>query len=154
MVILPPDGNTNADDLKEAMTEPGPMTQSGAFDGLAGDEAKQKVCEHLQSNNIGKATVQFRLRDWGVSRQRYWGTPVPIIFCEQCGTVPVPYERPAGDSTARRAIGRQRSVSAQIARFVYQCSMPEMQGSGETRDRHPRHLHLLVVVFRPLHLAA
>jgi leucyl-tRNA synthetase len=92
VVILPPDGNTNADDLKEAMTEPGPMTQSGAFDGLAGDEAKQKVCEHLQSKNIGKATVQFRLRDWGVSRQRYWGTPVPIIFCEKCGTVPVPYE--------------------------------------------------------------
>jgi leucyl-tRNA synthetase len=92
IVILPPDGNTNADDLKEAMTELGPMTQSGAFDGLAGDEAKQKVCEHLQSKNIGKATVQFRLRDWGVSRQRYWGTPVPIIFCEKCGTVPVPYE--------------------------------------------------------------
>jgi leucyl-tRNA synthetase len=84
IVILPPDGNTNADDLKEAMTELGPMTQSGAFDGLAGDEAKQKVCEHLQSKNIGKATVQFRLRDWGVSRQRYWGTPVPIIFCEKC----------------------------------------------------------------------
>jgi leucyl-tRNA synthetase len=92
IVILPPDGNTNPDDLKEAMTEPGPMTQSGPFDGLAGDEAKQKVCEHLQSKNIGKATVQFRLRDWGVSRQRYWGTPVPIIFCEKCGTVPVPYE--------------------------------------------------------------
>ena len=92
IVILPPDGNTNADDLKEAMTELGPMTQSGTFDGLTGDEAKQKVCEHLQSKSIGKATVQFRLRDWGVSRQRYWGTPVPIIFCEQCGTVPVPYE--------------------------------------------------------------
>ena len=92
VVILPPDGNTHADDLKEAMTELGPMTQSGGFDGLAGDEARQKVCEYLQSKNIGKATVQFRLRDWGVSRQRYWGTPVPIIFCGKCGTVPVPYE--------------------------------------------------------------
>jgi len=92
VVILPPDGNTNADDLKEATTELGPMVQSGTFDGLAGDEGKQKVCEHLQSKNIGKATVQFRLRDWGVSRQRYWGTPVPIIFCRKCGTVPVPYE--------------------------------------------------------------
>ncbi len=92
IVILPPDGNTNADDLQEAMTELGPMTQSGAFDGLAGDEARQKVCEHLQSKKIGQATVQFRLRDWGVSRQRYWGTPVPIIFCGKCGTVPVPYK--------------------------------------------------------------
>ncbi len=92
VVILPPDGNTHAGDLKEAMTELGPMTQSGQFDGLAGDEAKQRVCEYLQSKNIGQATVQFRLRDWGVSRQRYWGTPVPIIFCEQCGKVPVPYE--------------------------------------------------------------
>ena len=92
VVIVPSGGIVKAEDLKEASTTLGPMVNSGAFDGLAGDEAKRKVCEHLQSKNIGKATVQFRLRDWGVSRQRYWGTPVPIIFCGKCGTVPVPYK--------------------------------------------------------------
>ena len=89
-VIQPPKGELDEDTMTEAYTDDGKMTQSGDFDGLYGNAAREKVCAYLQSKNIGKATVNYRLRDWGVSRQRYWGTPVPIIFCEDCGAVPVP----------------------------------------------------------------
>ncbi|MCH8208084.1 MAG: leucine--tRNA ligase, partial [Nitrospinae bacterium] len=90
VVIQPPKGELDEATMTEAYIDDGDMVHSGKFDGLAGDEARKKVCEHLQSRNIGKATVNYRLRDWGVSRQRYWGTPVPVIFCNDCGAVPVP----------------------------------------------------------------
>ncbi|TDJ50362.1 MAG: leucine--tRNA ligase [Nitrospina sp.] len=93
IVIGPPDNNLSADALQEAFTGDGPMVQSDAFDGLTGEEAKQKVCEHLKTRGIGQATVNYRLRDWGVSRQRYWGTPVPMVFCDACGIVPVPEDQ-------------------------------------------------------------
>ncbi len=92
-VIQPPDGNQNSDTLETAFTGEGPMVNSQNFNGLTGQEAKTKVCDYLEANQIGKSTIQYRLRDWGVSRQRYWGTPVPMIFCNQCGLVPVPYEQ-------------------------------------------------------------
>ncbi|MCF8723236.1 leucyl-tRNA synthetase [Nitrospina gracilis] len=93
VVIEPPDGTRDPDHLKEAFTEEGPMIQSGGFDGLVGEEARLKVCEYLKTKGIGERTINYRLRDWGVSRQRYWGTPVPMVFCDACGTVPVPYDQ-------------------------------------------------------------
>jgi len=69
------------------------MVQSESFDGLIGGEAKAKVGEFLKSKGIGERTINYRLRDWGVSRQRYWGTPVPMIFCDTCGIVPVPEDQ-------------------------------------------------------------
>lgn len=73
-----------------AFTEPGIMVNSGAFDGLESEKAKGKIIEALEKNRTGKKTIQYRLRDWGVSRQRYWGAPVPVINCAKCGTVLVP----------------------------------------------------------------
>jgi leucyl-tRNA synthetase len=69
------------------------VVNSGLFNGLHSDEAKKKVCDYLEEKKIGKASVNFRLRDWGVSRQRYWGTPIPIIRCDECGLVPVPEDQ-------------------------------------------------------------
>ncbi|QAA34653.1 leucine--tRNA ligase [Clostridium manihotivorum] len=71
-------------------TEYGVLVNSGEFDGLTTEEAKIKIVEKLAKDGVGEQKVNFRLRDWLVSRQRYWGTPIPIVYCEKCGTVPVP----------------------------------------------------------------
>lgn len=76
--------------LTEAFTEPGLLINSGEFDGIPSDDAKVKIVEKLEAEGFGKKTITYRIRDWGISRQRYWGCPIPIIYCEKCGTVPVP----------------------------------------------------------------
>ena len=68
------------------------MVNSGRFDGTPSTEGKEKVTAWLEERGVGKATVTYRLHDWLISRQRYWGTPIPIIFCDECGIVPVPEE--------------------------------------------------------------
>jgi leucyl-tRNA synthetase len=80
------------EDLAEAFDEDGLLAQSGEFTGLPNREAMEKMAEKARSEDFGEKTVNYRLRDWGISRQRYWGTPIPIIYCEKCGTVPVPFD--------------------------------------------------------------
>jgi leucyl-tRNA synthetase len=88
-VIYPADGSTP--DLEQgAYTEKGVLKNSGEFDGLSSGDAFGSIAEALESKHKGKRQVNFRLRDWGVSRQRYWGAPIPIINCGKCGAVPVP----------------------------------------------------------------
>jgi len=88
-VIYP--ANNEAVNLdKEAFVEKGVLKHSGKFDGLTSQQAFAAIAEHLKQAGKGEIRVNFRLRDWGVSRQRYWGTPIPIINCGCCGAVPVP----------------------------------------------------------------
>ena len=82
-------------DWEEAMEAEGVLVQSGEFTGLTGgkhSEGEQKIVEFLEAKNAGKRTTEYRLRDWLISRQRYWGNPIPAIHCEKCGVVPVPDE--------------------------------------------------------------
>ena len=90
VVIKPPDWD--GEPLAEAYTGPGPMVNSGPFSGTPGDVAVKKVTEWLEEQGTGKFAVNYRIRDWLISRQRYWGAPIPMIYCDECGIVPVPYE--------------------------------------------------------------
>jgi leucyl-tRNA synthetase len=89
-VILAPDGNPPEGELYEGY---GMLIHSGPYNGLTSEEAMDRMARHAEENGFGKAAVTFRMRDWGVSRQRYWGTPIPIIYCDRCGMMPVPDEQ-------------------------------------------------------------
>lgn len=91
-VIKPVADKTSCNLEQEAFVEKGVLINSGEFDGLEFQEAFAAIEKHLSNNNQGRKKVNFRLRDWGVSRQRYWGAPIPIINCEDCGSVAVPNE--------------------------------------------------------------
>ncbi|MDD5130628.1 MAG: leucine--tRNA ligase [Candidatus Omnitrophica bacterium] len=91
LVIMPKDGSVkSAEELKEAYEGEGLQVNSGEFNGLLNTEAKTKIAGWMEKNGMGKIQAHWRLRDWLISRQRYWGTPIPIIYCPQCGIVPVP----------------------------------------------------------------
>lgn len=90
VVIEPQDLLLNPETMLEAWTGPGSLINSGDFDGMTNEAAKEQIADSLEKLKIGKKTINYRLRDWGVSRQRYWGTPIPIIYCADCGMVPVP----------------------------------------------------------------
>jgi leucyl-tRNA synthetase len=90
VVIQPRDREMQSAPLTEAYVDEGVMVDSGSFSGLANTVGKEKVASYAEENGWGKKAIRYRLRDWGVSRQRYWGTPIPIIYCDRCGTVPVP----------------------------------------------------------------
>ena len=90
-VVIQPEGKTlDAATMTEAYTEAGIMCNSDPFDGQSSESAKEAIADYLQERGIGTKTVNFRLRDWGISRQRYWGNPIPVIYCDVCGVVPVP----------------------------------------------------------------
>jgi len=90
-VVIQPEGELlDPDTMTGAYTEPGRMVNSGEFDGISSLEAKEQIADWLEKGGRGKKTVNYRLRDWGISRQRYWGNPIPVIYCDACGTVPVP----------------------------------------------------------------
>ncbi|MGM0644838.1 MAG: leucine--tRNA ligase [Thermodesulfobacteriota bacterium] len=91
-VVIQPDQETSldADTLQQAYTDPGILAHSGPFTGQDNETAKKAITEYLQDQGMGTKTVQYRLRDWNISRQRYWGAPIPMVYCEDCGVQPVP----------------------------------------------------------------
>ncbi len=90
-IVVQPEGqNMKGEDLTEAFAAEGIMENSGEFDGMNNREALKKIINYVEEKGIGERKVNFRLRDWLISRQRYWGAPIPVVYCEKCGTVPIP----------------------------------------------------------------
>ena len=94
VVIKPKDGSDlDPEKMEKAFTEKGILVNSGEFSGMTSEEAIPKIIEWLEKKGIGKKSVQYKLRDWLISRQRYWGAPIPVVYCEKCGIVPVPEDQ-------------------------------------------------------------
>ncbi len=90
VVIQPPDRILSPETMTAAYEDPGILVNSKKFDGLASEAAKEAITAALEAQGLGSRTVHYRLKDWGISRQRYWGAPIPIIYCDQCGLQTVP----------------------------------------------------------------
>ncbi|MBI2996999.1 MAG: leucine--tRNA ligase [Deltaproteobacteria bacterium] len=90
-VVIQPQGRTlKPEEMTEAYVEDGVMAASGPFSGLPSAEGRERIATYLEEQGWGKKDIRYRLRDWGISRQRYWGAPIPILYCDSCGMLPVP----------------------------------------------------------------
>ena len=114
-----------------APDEHGTLIHSGEFDGLDFDGAYAAMAERLGALGLGGPQTRFRLRDWGISRQRYWGTPIPMIYCEKDGIVPVPYDQlPVELPKVAQFTGRGDSPLAQVPEFL-NCTCPTCGGPAK-----------------------
>jgi len=130
VVIKPKDAQLSVEEMKEAYEEEGLQVNSGKFDGLTNAEGKIKIAEWMEKEGLGKIQTHWRLRDWLISRQRYWGTPIPVIYCPKCGTVPVPYEDlPVELPKDAPFTGEGGSPLAKVKEFV-ECKCPKCSGPG------------------------
>ncbi len=111
-----------------AFTDHGFLINSGRWSGKTSDDAKREMAEYAQANGFGEAATTFRLRDWGVSRQRYWGAPIPMIYCSECGTVPVKFEDLPVELPDNAPItGTGESPLAKVPEF-YETTCPSCEG--------------------------
>jgi len=92
IVIQNPEQTLVVDQMETAYIEPGVLVNSGKFNGMPSEDSKAKITEWLAETGLARQTITYRLRDWGISRQRYWGNPIPVVYCEDCGIVLVPDE--------------------------------------------------------------
>lgn len=134
VVINPPGRSLSPETMAAAYTEPGLMVNSGPFDGTASEAGIKKVTEYMAGHGLGKATVNYRLKDWLISRQRYWGAPIPMIQCSKCGMVPVPEnDLPVVlPPDVNDFIPKVRSPLAAVSSFI-NTKCPKCQGQA-TRD--------------------
>jgi leucyl-tRNA synthetase len=119
VVVQPDDAQHEAGSLTAAYDGPGTLVASGPYSGLRADIGNRRMTEDAERRGLGRATVQYRLKDWGISRQRYWGTPIPIVHCDTCGLVPVPdADLPVVLPRVVEFTGRGDSPLAHVPEFV------------------------------------
>ena len=120
VVVQPVQGPPlNPDQMAEAFVEYGRLVESGPYSGLSSEQAIAQMTADAQTKGIGQGETTYRLKDWGISRQRYWGTPIPVIYCQACGIVPVPDDQlPVVLPEAVIFTGQGRSPLAAVPNFV------------------------------------
>ena len=135
----------------EAYTGDGPAINSEWLDGIIDTaEAKARAIEWLEAQGIGERKVNYRLRDWLLSRQRYWGCPIPVVLLPGARDRPRPGGPAAGAAARRRRVPADRRVAAALPRGLPAHHLPHLRRPGRARDRHHGHLRGLVVVLRAL----
>jgi leucyl-tRNA synthetase len=132
VVIQPKGEKLKSEDMEQAYVEPGIMVNSDMFDGLWSEEGIEKVNDYVEEKNLGKRKVNYKLRDWLVSRQRYWGAPIPMIHCSKCGIVPVPEKDlpvllPKGEIDF---LPKGRSPLADVKEFI-EVKCPKCKGKAQ-----------------------
>jgi len=132
-VIRPVDGVLD-ENPKAAFTEYGITENTGPFSGLPSEEARSKMNQYAEEKGFGKAAITFRIKDWGISRQRYWGTPIPMIHCPECGVVPVPEkDLPVELPYNVKFTGKGRSPLAEVPEFMnVKCPVCGADGQRES----------------------
>jgi len=131
--VIVPENERLAEPLEQACEEPGRMHDSGTFTGLRSEEAKGNIVAWLESRGLGKSAVNYKLRDWIFSRQRYWGEPIPIVHCQACGTVPLPESAlpvPLPDMADFKPTGTGEPPLAKAKDWV-KTACPKCQGPAE-----------------------
>lgn len=134
IVIQDKENSLVLSEMKQAYEEEGFQVNSAQFDGLANKQAQEKIALWMEEKGIGKRIEQWRLRDWLISRQRYWGTPIPVIYCEKCGIVAVPFEQlPVRLPKDVRFTGEGGSPLSKVKDFVQvQCPQCKSKARRET----------------------
>ena len=131
VVVQDPDRSLDPRRMEAAYTDYGVLVDSGPYTGLTSEEALQKMAADAAAKGFGKTEITYRLKDWGISRQRYWGTPIPVIYCGKCGVVPVPYEQlPVLLPENVQITGSGHSPLREVPEFL-STACPRCQGPAE-----------------------
>ena len=139
VVVAPP--GWNGAPLREAWLEKrGSQVNSGRFNGMPNAEGYEAIADQVEQQGWGTRTVGYRMRDWLISRQRYWGTPIPIVYCEACGAQPVPYDQLPVVLPDDGRVQADRRVTAPLPRRFPPHVLPRLRRPRHPRDRHDGHV--------------